>query len=132
DHRGTCGSDPAQIAAIVDVWTDPANVSWLNDYEVGTILNIANEWGPEDASVWASTYETAITRLRGAGVHNLIMLDAGGGCGQMITTVFDKWQEIENADPEHNVAFSVHMYGFWRTSEATDVGAWGADGSPFS
>jgi mannan endo-1,4-beta-mannosidase len=132
DHGATCGTDPGQISSIVDGWLDPGNVSWLNDYEKNVILNIANEWGPPDDNVWASTYETAIQRLRAGGVHNMILLDAGGNCGQFITTIVDKWQEIEQADPEHNVAFSVHMYGFWRTPEATDVGSWGSDGTPFS
>ena len=132
DHRATCGTDPQQIVAVSDEWTDPAHVSWLNDYEKSVILNIANEWGPSDAGVWAGAYEASINRLRAAGVHNMILLDAGGGCGQDVTTVLAKAAEIEASDPEHNVAFSIHMYGFWRTSEATDTGSWGADGSPWS
>jgi mannan endo-1,4-beta-mannosidase len=132
EHRGTCDEDTATLAEIVDVWLEPENQAWLKQYEKQVILNIANEWGPADAGVWASAYEEGIRRLREAGIHNLIVVDAGGNCGQNPLTVAEKGKEILEADPEHNVAFSIHLYGFWRTDEAPDVGSWGPDGAPWS
>lgn len=132
DHRGTCDDDPAVISEIVDEWTHPDNVSWLNEHEEHVILNIANEWGPSDAGVWSSTYVEAIARIRAAGIHNMIVVDAGGGCGQDVTSVLTSGSTVLNSDPQRNVAFSIHMYGFWRTSEASDTGSWGDDGSPWS
>jgi mannan endo-1,4-beta-mannosidase len=132
DHRGTCDDDPATISEIVDEWTHPDNVSWLNEYEEHVILNIANEWGPSDAGVWSSTYINAIARIRSAGINNMIVVDAGGGCGQDVTSVLTAGQQVIDSDPQRNVAFSIHMYGFWRTSEASDIGSWGDDGSPWS
>ena len=132
DHRGTCDTDPATISEIVDEWTRPENVSWFNDYESHVILNVANEWGPSNAGVWSSTYMNAIARLRSAGINNMIVIDAGGGCGQDVTSVLDAGAAVLNSDPQRNVAFSIHMYGFWRTSEASDTGSWGDDGSPWS
>ncbi len=132
DHRGTCDTDPAVISEIVDEWTRPENVSWFNDYEDHVILNIANEWGPSDGGAWGATYTNAIARIRDAGINNMIIVDAGGGCGQDVTSVLDAGAAVLNSDPERNVAFSIHMYGFWRTSEASDTGSWGDDGSPWS
>ncbi|MDZ7372105.1 MAG: glycoside hydrolase family 5 protein, partial [candidate division KSB1 bacterium] len=49
-HDGTCDSSPEMLDFITDIWTDPANVAWLNEFEEYVILNIANEWGPSDDS----------------------------------------------------------------------------------
>ena len=131
EHRGTCDESPSTLANIFDVWLDPENAAWLKDHERHIILNVANEWGPTDAATWAAAYEEGIARLRGAGIHNLVIVDAGGNCGQNHLSVLEKGNEIFNADPEHNVAFSIHLYAFWRTSEAGDIGSWGDDGSPW-
>ena len=129
DHRGTCDQDPASLVSAVDEWLLPENQAWITQYERQVILNIANEWGPFDATIWANAYKDAITRLRSAGIHNLIMIDAGGACGQNPRSVRDKGQELLDHDPEHNLVFSVHMYAYWRTDEATDVGRWNDSGS---
>lgn len=131
EHAATCGEDPQQIAAITDVWLDPANQAWLKEHEQHIILNIANEWGPSDATVWAETYKASIRRLRAAGIHNMILVDAGGSCGQNPRTVLAKGREVLDADPEKNTAFDLHLYAFWRTEGAGDVGSWGDDGSPW-
>lgn len=132
EHAGTCGEDPAQIESITDTWLDPENKAWLVEHEKHVILNIANEWGPSDAQVWADAYKASIARLRAAGVHNMLIIDAGGNCGQNPLTVLEKGKEIFDSDPEHNVAFSIHLYAFWRSEGAADTGSWGPDGAPWS
>ncbi len=125
DHRTTCNDDPATLRAAVDDWTHPDNVAWLTAYEDRVILNIANEWLLAlDHDAWVAGYTEAITRLRAAGLHHLLVIDAGGACGQNPRSIRDRGAELLAADPERNVAFSVHMYGYWRTPEATDVGSW--------
>ena len=43
-------NDPNGLHQVVTNWLDPANVSWLQQYERQVILNIANEWGPPATS----------------------------------------------------------------------------------
>jgi mannan endo-1,4-beta-mannosidase len=117
-HEATCGDDPAQIMAIVDHWLEQGNLDILNDYEQYVILNIANEWGPAgDGSrwdVWANAYKSAIIDLRDAGVNNLIVIDSPE-CGQNGKAMQVHGRELLDFDPQHNVMFSIHFYGNWRT-----------------
>lgn len=130
DHRTTCNDDPARLAAAVDEWLHPDNVAWLQQYEDRIILNIANEWmlGFDD-NKWEQNYRTAIQRLRAAGLHHMLVVDAGGACGQNPRSIRNRGAALLEADPERNVVFSVHMYGYWRTDEATDVGRWNDAGT---
>jgi mannan endo-1,4-beta-mannosidase len=135
DHRTTCSDDPNILRAAVDEWLHPENVAWLTAYEDRLILNIANEWLQSfDDDLWVLGYTEAIARLRAAGLHHLLVIDAGGACGQNPRSVRNRGAEILAADPEQNVAFSVHMYGYWRTSGASDIGQWNNAGtqSPWS
>jgi mannan endo-1,4-beta-mannosidase len=130
DHRTTCSDDPGTLRGAVDEWTRPENVAWLTEYEDRLMLNIANEWLLAfDDDAWVAGYTDAVTRLRAAGLHHLLVIDAGGACGQNPRSIRDRGAEILDADPEHNVAFSVHMYGYWRTPEANDVGQWNDSGT---
>jgi mannan endo-1,4-beta-mannosidase len=135
DHRTTGSDDPGVLRAAVDDWLHPDNVAWLVEYEDRVILNIANEWMSSfDDDLWVDSYREAITRLRDAGLHHLLVVDAGGAFGQNPRSIRDRGAELLADDPERNVAFSVHMYGYWRTAEATDVGTWNDAGtqSPWS
>ncbi|MDP2343170.1 MAG: cellulase family glycosylhydrolase [Deltaproteobacteria bacterium] len=132
DHQTTCSDDPATLRRAVDAWLLPDNVAWLKQYESKVILNIANEWlhTTYDNDLWVNEYSEAIRRLRAAGLHHLLVVDAGGSCGQNPRSIRDAGQRIVDADPEHNVAFGLHMYAYWRSSnDAGDVGAWNDHGT---
>jgi len=130
DHDTTNRKDVASLNKVVDRWLNPANVAWLKKDEKYVILNIANEWGPV-TTVWRDAYVSAIKRIRAAGIKALVMIDAAG-YGQDISSIKQWAKTIEAADPQHNVVFSIHMYGFWRTSGAKDVGKWSATtGAPW-
>jgi mannan endo-1,4-beta-mannosidase len=120
-HSGTCKTDAASLESIVDLWVGP-DAAWLKTHEREVMLNIANEWGPTDAG-WRDAYKTAITRIRGAGINNLLVVDAGG-CGQNIDTIINWGQEVFDHDPQRNVVLSIHMYGLWRDPGHADVGSW--------
>jgi len=126
-HDGTCEKDPAFIEDITDEWTHPDNVAWLNEYEEYVILNIANEWGPGDTKadwqVWRDTYKASITRIRDAGINNMLIIDSPK-CGQGPRAMQVYGQELIDHDPQHNVVLSIHFYGWWRTEDqASDVDA---------
>ncbi len=130
DHSATNGIYASQLQTIVDRWLQPENVQWLKQYESNIILNIANEWGP-NTSLWRDAYISNIARIRAAGINAMIMVDAGQS-GQSIYTIQQWARDILDADPNHNVVFSIHMYGYWRTEGATDVGSWSSPiGSPW-
>lgn len=122
-HSGTCQNDPSYLQSIVDMWVDPTNVAWLQALERYTILNIANEWGP-NSTVWRDAYVTAVTRLRAAGIKNLLVIDAGE-CGNVAETITSWGREIFDSDPEKNIAFSVHMYTYWYDPGDPAIGSWG-------
>jgi len=119
DQSATGSASPADLQAVVDRWLLPDNVAWLKKDEKNIILNIANEWGP-NSSTYRDVYISSIQRLRDAGINALIMVDAGGS-GQSATTLEQYAKAIYDADPQHNVAFSIHLYNFFRTEGATDL-----------
>jgi mannan endo-1,4-beta-mannosidase len=121
-HNATCGEDPAQLNAAVDMWLGP-DKAWLQSLERYVIVNITNEWGP-NSTVWRDAYKAAVVRMRQAGVKNLLMIDAGGACGQLAESVEAWGKEIVDADPEKNIVFSIHQYGFWVDPGSRKAGTW--------
>ena len=112
---GACGtsggSDPAVITACVTMFID--NYSHFGPYERQSIINIANEWGPiasASNTVWRDTYITEIPRMRAAGYKGTLQIDAGGS-GQDPYCMLNHAAAVLAADPEHNLQFSLHVYG---------------------
>lgn len=122
-HDGTCLSDCSLEASdgkmgleqIVDEWLQPENVKLLKDYEGKLMMNVANEWGPQNDD-YLVCYKNAITRIRNAGIKNIIVIDAGN-CGQGANTLLNYGDELFEHDPLKNIVLSIHLYGFWRTSD---------------
>jgi mannan endo-1,4-beta-mannosidase len=106
---GTCKNDKQIFDKMVDRWTrDAAKYQTIEKY---MILNIANEWGG-DGPAWRDAYQAAIPKIRKAGWHGAIMVDAPG-CGQNPKPIIQFGREVFDADPEKNVLFGVHIYGGW-------------------
>lgn len=126
---GTCEDGEDVLRDNVSWWLQQKDV--MNRHLATTILNISNEWyskGDDEtlvdepqnmkkyAEVWSRNYVEAVKRIRQAGIHNLIVVDVSGcGQGAPILNVKDdngiKYaQRIIDADTEHNIAFSIHMY----------------------
>jgi mannan endo-1,4-beta-mannosidase len=122
-HDGTCLNEcdfPAKegkmgIEQIVDEWLQPENRKLMEDYEGELLVNIANEWGPED-SVYLECYKRAITRFRRAGVRNVLVIDAGR-CGQGANTLLQFGDALYEHDSLKNIVLSIHLYGLWRTAD---------------
>lgn len=134
DHRAIGGRTAEELFAAVAAWLDPENVEWLKKYERQVILNIANEWGPAGSSpselaLFRDAYMESIRRIREAGINALLIIDAHQ-YGQRIEGVIQYGSEILAADPQKNVAFAQHLYGYWSDPGASTVNAWG-DGTPY-
>jgi hypothetical protein len=106
----TCSNDPSTLSAMVDGWV--ANASTFKPFERYLIVNIANEWGPSNSTVWRDSYITAVSRLRQAGYLGTIAVDSGG-CGQDLDDLVKYGQAVFDSDPQKNVLFGLHIYGQW-------------------
>jgi len=105
---GTCKSDPASLAAIVDTWVAQA-ATWTQLNDTG-LINIANEWGPANSTVWRDSYVTAVGRMRAAGYTGTLVIDSGG-CGQDAQDIIKYAGAVLAADPQKNILFDIHVYG---------------------
>jgi len=129
-HDGTCVSEfdlppfdedgepnnEMGLKQIVEEWLEPENLQTLRTFEDKLMLNIANEWGEND-EVFLEGYKYAITELRDAGVNNVLVIDAGGNCGQNPHSLLEYGDTLFEHDPLNNVVLSIHLYGFWRTDD---------------
>lgn len=121
DNKSISGTtDLATLNAAVNLWVSQA-ATWL-PYNSSAWFNIANEWGPadddSDAINFQNGYITAVGTLRQAGYTAPLVIDAGGS-GEDYLMITKYAQAIENADPLHNVIFSVHVYGWFYNSVST-------------
>jgi hypothetical protein len=116
----TCSSDPNVVASAVSVWVAQAS-SWTQ-LETDSILNIANEWGPSNSTVWRDSYISAIGQMRAAGYHATLSITSGG-CGQDNADLVTYAQAVFDSDPEKNVIFDRHVYGGDADVNALDADA---------
>ncbi|MDO4319069.1 MAG: cellulase family glycosylhydrolase [Bacteroidales bacterium] len=111
-HNETGSNSTGDLMNAADYWAGMADV--MNAHLGTAILNITNEWmSDEDAAKWSDSYVQAVTRIREAGIKSTIIVDvAGYGQGASVLSADDgrHAQAIIDADPLHNIMFSIHMY----------------------
>src|SRR4051794_14955742 len=64
----------------------------------------------------ATATSNAITRLRNAGLHHLIMVDAPMWGQDWQGIMRGNAGSVFTADPDRNTVFSIHMYGVYDTA----------------
>jgi len=96
-----------ELSAGVAWWV--ANAKTFAALSKYLIVNIANEWGPSNSTVWRDSYISAIAQMRAAGYTGPLLIDAGG-YGQDPTDIINYGAAVFNSDPEKNVIFSYHDY----------------------
>jgi len=101
----------ADVPATVTWWTQASVVTVIKKHEKWTLLNIANEAGDSSVSnaTFQSTYTSAISSLRNAGITVPIVID-GTGWGQNVEQLLTVAPALLAADPQQNVIFSWHEY----------------------
>jgi hypothetical protein len=113
---GTSGdTSPADLASTVSWWV--SNVGAFAPIMDRIAINIANEWGPQNSSVWATAYQNAIAQLRAAGYTCPLVIDSGFW-GQDPYDFLNYAQQVFNSDPQKNIIFSLHIYGHFYDSAA--------------
>ncbi len=114
-HDSTGKWDYLQVC--VDYWVRPDVLAVLKKHEAYLLINIANEAGQtvvgDDA--YRAGYTLAIWRMRAAGIHVPLILDASG-YGQDINGLQKNGPYLIQIDPDHNLMFSIHMWwpSAWR------------------
>ncbi len=103
------------LSTCVDYWVRPDIVAVLRKHEAHLLLNIANEAGEGVVSppLFRAAYELAIRRIRATGLHVPLVIDAQR-YGQDIDDLQLNGPYLIDADPDHNLMFSIHMW--WPTA----------------
>jgi len=117
-HDFTGSSDISNsLNQAVAWWIGSDMKPMLMKYQKSIIINIANE--PDDGTADVSTYtaanKNAVSKLRNAGLSCPLMIDAPGW-GKDPEYFVAQGKSLINADPIHNLIFSVHTY--WPTRGA--------------
>jgi mannan endo-1,4-beta-mannosidase len=103
--------DWSVLPALVDYWTRPDILDVIDRHHRYLLINIGNEVG--DATVTAAMfrtgYETAVQRMRAAGIHVPLVID-GTDWGKNIDVLQAEGPALIAADPDHNLMFSIHMW----------------------
>jgi mannan endo-1,4-beta-mannosidase len=109
-HDVTGGTDVGDPARMAQYYVDDMR-DILTQFEPYLLINIANEWGafqtPDDT--WVEAYQQAIAVLRDAGINHTLVID-GNNWGQKGESIVTRGAALLDADPQHNILFSTHMY----------------------
>lgn len=125
DGSGTSGkTDPVEFAVGVQWWV--ANAAVFKPLERALIVNLANEWGPANSTIWRDSNISAVAAMRAADYLGTLMIDTGGW-GQNIDDLLNYSAAVFNSDPQKNLIFSWHIYGAVPTANvASDIAKLGA------
>lgn len=108
---GRWGGNWQYLQEAVDFRLRPEWVEVLRKHEDHILFNIANEVGNQTVtdSMFRERYEKAVLRLRNAGLHMPLVIDASGH-GRDESLLFKSAEYLLEKDPDHNLIFSRHLY----------------------
>ena len=112
--------DLSRLGTVVDYWTRPEIVAVIRKYETYLLVNIGNEVGDDrvTAKVFVEAYGDAVNQMRVAGIHTPLVIDAPD-FGKDIDIITATAGDLRDADPDHNLVFSVHTY--WAVRDGADA-----------
>jgi mannan endo-1,4-beta-mannosidase len=105
-HDSTC---KWELAGIVDAWTAAPTVAMIERHQDNLLVNLANEASTDDDDVFERDTIAAIVRMRAAGIHVPIVIDATK-CGRNLEVLLARGPAVLAADPDHAVVFSWHAW----------------------
>ncbi|PXV95554.1 mannan endo-1,4-beta-mannosidase [Lachnotalea glycerini] len=107
-HNAT--GDWSKLSSLVDYWVSPDIVKVIQKHQEYLLINIGNEVGMQVSETDFKTgYETAVNRMRDAGIHVPLVIDASS-YGQNIDILQSCGPDLIEADPDSNLMFSIHMW----------------------
>lgn len=102
--------DFSKLQSLVDYWTSPEVVEVIKRHQEYLLVNIGNEVGQTVSEAdFISGYTKAISRMRDAGIHVPLIIDASS-YGQDINMLQSAGPDLIEADSDKNIMFSVHMW----------------------
>ena len=116
-HDSTCKWD---LEPIVEYWTRPESVEFIRKHEAYLMVNIANEASAPSSEAFREEYLRIVKRMRDAGIHTPLVID-GSRCGRDYEVLFEHGTELLEADPDHNLIFSAHLYDALEPAALTAV-----------
>lgn len=112
-----------KLPDLLNFWLRDEVLQMISNHQDYLLLNIGGDVGgeEEDPEEYFGAYNAIVTKMRAAGIRVPLIIDADGW-GQSTKNIFSVGPRLIQADPEHNLMFSVHM---WWPSEAHDPEATG-------
>lgn len=108
-------SGATTLSRAADYWISVKSA--LTGQEKYVIVNIGNEpYGNSNYARWTADTKAAVQKLRSAGFHHALMVDAPNWGQDRAFTMRDNGASVFAADPDRNTVFSVHMYGVFDTA----------------
>lgn len=103
-----------RLPDVLDYWLRDESLQMIQNHQEYLILNVGNEPGnsERDPGEFFDAYNLIVTKMRAAGVRVPIMIDADNW-GQSEKNILEVGPRLLQADPEHNLLFSIHMW--WPT-----------------
>ena len=103
--------DWTMLQTLVDYWTRPDVVAVLERHRDHLLINIGNEVGDRSVTPdeFRTGYESAVLQIRDAGIHVPLIID-GTNWGKDIDVLQSQGPALIEADPDHNLMFSIHMW----------------------
>lgn len=114
NNGGTSGGSYAPAMTGITNWIVANMASFQVTYNGQSLMNqmaieLGNEWGPSNSSVWETTYNTMVTAIRAAGWTAPLFIDSGGS-GQDEPDLINYSAAVQSNDPQQNIVFAYHMY----------------------
>jgi mannan endo-1,4-beta-mannosidase len=105
---------------LVAYWTRPQIVQIITAHQDALLVNIGNEVGDDQVgnSKFIDGYSKAVQALRCAGIHTPLVIDAPD-FGKNLDVLNATAATLRDADPDHNLIFSVHLY--WGIADGADA-----------
>jgi len=117
-HDVTGNASGQELLDVARYYTRNDVKAVLMRYQRYLLINIANEWGDHHVTTeqWIQSYRDVINLMRETGFKTTLVIDAPGW-GQNIQPVLEGGSNLIEYDPQHNILFSVHMYGSWNNAQ---------------
>jgi mannan endo-1,4-beta-mannosidase len=127
-HDSTCTWN---LESIVRYWTSREAVALIKRHEAHLLINLAAQASAPTAAAFRAGYASAISRIRSAGIHVPIIIDASS-CARDYAGLIAEGPALLADDPDHNLLFSTHFFYALSAAQVTaGLEAMAKSGLPF-